>query len=101
MTTGSDVTLAEIARAAEVIKSTADPTAEVIWGHVIDDEVGDAIRLTLIATGFPESKAKPAPVVEKSRKEVPSPSVRTIFSFAVSLSSPLGGFLWDSVLPIH
>ncbi len=92
VTTGSDVTLAEMARAAEVIKSTADPTAEVIWGHVIDDEVGDAIRLTLIATGFPESKAKPAPVVEKSRKEVPSPSVRTISSLFSSRKNEGNGF---------
>lgn len=92
VTTGSDVTLAEMARAAEVIKSTADPTAEVIWGHVIDDEVGDAIRLTLIATGFPESKAKPTPVVEKSRKEVPSPSVRTISSLFSSRKNEGNGF---------
>ena len=62
VTTGPDVTLAEMARAAEVIKGTADPKAEVIWGHVIDEEVGEAIRLTLIATGFPEGKAKPTPL---------------------------------------
>ena len=59
---------------------------------VIDDEVGDAIRLTLIATGFPESKAKPAPVVEKSRKEVPSPSVRTISSLFSSRKNEGNGF---------
>ena len=78
VTTGPDVTLAEMARAAEVIKATADPKAEVIWGHVIDEEVGEAIRLTLIATGFPEGKAKPASLPEKGRKYAPSPSVRTI-----------------------
>ena len=66
VTTGPDVTLAEMARAAEVIKATADPKAEVIWGHVIDEEVGEAIRLTLIATGFPEGKSKPVPNSEKT-----------------------------------
>ena len=92
VTTGSDVTLAEMARAAEVIKATADPTAEVIWGHVIDEEVGDAIRLTLIATGFPEDKTKPAPVVEKFRKEAPSPSVRTISSLFSARKNEGNGF---------
>ena len=80
VTTGPDVTLAEMARAAEVIKATADSQAEVIWGHVIDEEVGEAIRLTLIATGFPEGKAKPVPLPDKGRKEAFSSSARTISS---------------------
>ncbi len=92
VTTGSDVTLAEMARAAEVIKATADPKAEVIWGHVIDEEVGDAIRLTLIATGFPEAKSKAAPPMEKGRKEVPPPSVRTISSLFSSKKNENNGF---------
>lgn len=92
VTTGADVTLAEMARAAEVIKATADPKAEVIWGHVIDEEVGDAIRLTLIATGFPEGKARLGSVPEKVRKDVPSPSVRTISSLFSSKKSENAGF---------
>ena len=92
VTTGADVTLNEMARAAEVIKATADPKAEVIWGHVIDEEVGDAIRLTLIATGFPEGKSKPAPVPDKVKKDVPSPSVRTISSLFSSKKSENNGF---------
>ena len=46
-------------KTAEVIKATADPDANVIWGHVIDPDIGDSMRVTLIATGFPEGKVKP------------------------------------------
>lgn len=92
VTTGPDVTLAEMARAAEVIKATADPKAEVIWGHVIDEEVGEAIRLTLIATGFPEGKAKPAPLPDKGKKDAPSPSVRTISSLFNAKRNESTGF---------
>ena len=57
VTTGPDITLMEMSKAAEVVKSTADPEAEVIWGHVIDEKMGGKVRVTLIATGFPEGRA--------------------------------------------
>ena len=59
VTTGEEFTLHEMNKTAEVIKATADPDANVIWGHVIDPDIGDSIRVTLIATGFPEGKVKP------------------------------------------
>ncbi|MBR0044425.1 MAG: hypothetical protein IJP56_06265, partial [Synergistaceae bacterium] len=48
--------------------ATADPDANVIWGHVIDPDIGDSIRVTLIATGFPEGKVKP---VVNNRQQAP------------------------------
>ena len=65
VTTGKDVTLMEMSKAAEVIRATADPKADVIWGHVIDEEMGEDFRVTLIATGFPERstpRSAPPPV---------------------------------------
>ena len=59
VTTGEEFTLHEMNKTAEVIKATADPDANVIWGHVIDPDIGDSMRVTLIATGFPEGKVKP------------------------------------------
>ena len=59
VTTGEEFTLHEMNKTAEVIKATADPDATVIWGHVIDPDIGDSMRVTLIATGFPEGKVKP------------------------------------------
>ena len=84
VTTGPDVTLMEMTRAAEVIKETADPEANVIWGHVIDEAVGESVHVTLIATGFPEgnlNNVKPAnktakPVVPSVSQDKP---LRTIF----------------------
>ena len=53
VTTGPEITLEEMTQAADIIQSTADEDAQVIWGHVIDDSLGDKVRVTLIAT-FPE-----------------------------------------------
>lgn len=53
VTTSSEITLQEMTEAANIIEETADPDADVIWGHVIDDTLGDKVHVTLIAT-FPE-----------------------------------------------
>src|SRR5205807_2307841 len=49
---GSDIGLFEVNEAAEVVTSAADQNANVIFGAVIDDSVGDEVRVTVIATGF-------------------------------------------------
>lgn len=54
VTSGPDVTLVEMTRAAEVIKDAADPDANVFGGHVVSKEVGSSILVTLIATGIPD-----------------------------------------------
>ena len=52
VTGGSDIGLFEVNEAAEVVTSAADQNANVIFGAVIDDAVGDEVRVTVIATGF-------------------------------------------------
>jgi cell division protein FtsZ len=47
-----DIGLFEVNEAAEVVTSAADQNANVIFGAVIDDAIGDDIRVTVIATGF-------------------------------------------------
>lgn len=49
---GSDLGLYEVNEAAEVVASAASPEANIIFGAVIDDAMGDEIRVTVIATGF-------------------------------------------------
>src|SRR5690606_19737335 len=49
---GSDLGLFEVNEAAEIIHSVAHPDANIIFGAVIDDEMGDEIRVTVIAAGF-------------------------------------------------
>ncbi len=52
ITGGPDMGLLEVNEAAELIQATADPDANIIFGAGIDDEMGDSIRITVIATGF-------------------------------------------------
>jgi len=52
ITGGSDIGLFEVNEAAEVVTSAADVNANVIFGAVIDDAMGEEIRVTVIATGF-------------------------------------------------
>ncbi len=47
-----DVGLFEVNEAAEVVTGHADPNANVIFGAVIDESMGDEVRVTVIATGF-------------------------------------------------
>ncbi|MGH9065888.1 MAG: cell division protein FtsZ [Acidimicrobiales bacterium] len=49
---GSDLGLFEVNEAAEIIHSVAHPDANIIFGSVIDDGMGDEVRVTVIAAGF-------------------------------------------------
>jgi cell division protein FtsZ len=49
---GSDLGLFEVNEAAEIIHSVAHPDANIIFGSVIDDAMGDEVRVTVIAAGF-------------------------------------------------
>ena len=53
VSTGTEITLGEMSDAAAIIEETADTEAQVIWGHVIDESLGEKVHVTLIAT-FPE-----------------------------------------------
>lgn len=52
ITGGSDMSLQEIDEASQIINSAADEDANIIFGTVIDESMGDQIRVTVIATGF-------------------------------------------------
>jgi len=52
VTGGPDMSLFEVNQAAEIIRETADPNANLIFGAVIDDAMGENMRVTVIATGF-------------------------------------------------
>jgi cell division protein FtsZ len=57
ITGGSDLTLAEINDAAEIINRAADPDANIIFGTVTDPGMGNEVKITLIATGFDQPEA--------------------------------------------
>jgi cell division protein FtsZ len=52
VTGGPDLSLYEINQAASIIRETAHPDVNLIFGAVVDEEMGDEIRITVIATGF-------------------------------------------------
>lgn len=52
ITGGSDLGIHEVSEAASIIQEYADPEANIIWGAGIDEEMGDGVRITVIATGF-------------------------------------------------
>lgn len=52
VTGGSDMTLFEVNEAAEIVRASAHPDANIIFGAVIDPSMADEIRITVIATGF-------------------------------------------------
>jgi cell division protein FtsZ len=52
VTGGQDLTLFDVNEAAEIIRKTAHPEANIIFGAVIDETLSEKIRITVIATGF-------------------------------------------------
>ena len=63
ITGGSNLGLFEVNEAAEIIAAAADPEANIIFGAVIDERLGDEIRVTVIATGFDQRQ----PIEDKTR----------------------------------
>ena len=52
ITGGKELGLFEVNDAAEIIQNAADPNANIIFGAVIDEAMGDEVRVTVIGTGF-------------------------------------------------
>jgi cell division protein FtsZ len=55
---GADLTMFEVDEAARIISSSADADANIIFGAVIKDDLVDQVRITVIATGFDETRAR-------------------------------------------
>jgi len=78
---GSDLGLFEIHEAAEMVKESAHNEANIIFGAVIDDALGDEVRVTVIAAGFdggrplPRTTPVPARRTTPGGAETPAPKV--------------------------
>ena len=79
ITGGPQLGLFEVNEAAEVVAAAADPGANIIFGSVVDESLGDAVRITVIATGFDRARrsGRPAPVdrARRDRRETPPASL--------------------------
>ena len=68
VTGGPNMTLFEVNQAAAIIRETAHPDVNMIFGAVIDQNMGDEIRITVIATGF-ERSSMPRRALERNPRE--------------------------------
>jgi len=73
----SDLGLMEVNEAATIVQEQADEDANIIFGTIIDDNLGDEVRVTIIATGFDAAKNNPpqaaTPQPAPSPMEEPAP----------------------------
>src|ERR1700729_680258 len=92
---GSDLGLFEINEAAQLVANSAAPDANIIFGAVIDDALGDEVRVTVIAAGFDEldgSRPRPPPSAYPAPLSVtpppPSPAPLTVTAPPVTPPAP-------------
>src|SRR5205085_1677927 len=69
ITGGHDLGLFEVNEAAEIVQSAADANSNIIFGAVIDDSLGDDVRVTVIATGFDHDRVRTASTRPQSRTQ--------------------------------
>jgi len=77
ITGGKDLGLFEVNDAAEIIQGAADANANIIFGAVIDEGMGDEVRVTVIGTGFDHRPGRAARSSREARPPRPdrSPSI--------------------------
>lgn len=81
VTGGPDLSLFEVNQAAAIIRETTHPDANLIFGAVIDENMGDDMRITVIATGFDQqvrrqtlsrSMSTPRPTAARTETKAPA-----------------------------
>ena len=55
---GTDMSMAEVSEAAQIIGQAADPDANIIFGATIKDDMVDMVKISVIATGFDETRER-------------------------------------------
>lgn len=79
ITGGKDITLHEVSKASELIHDMAHPEANIIFGTVIDENMNETVKVTVIATGFDQKAQRPSATPERL---TPTPQ-------RISASSPI------------
>ncbi len=90
---GSDLGLFEISEAAELVAASAHPEANIIYGTVIDDALGDEVRVTVIAAGFESGEPTKieVPVIETPVAPTRDKSDPIEIAASVPAGTSLGG----------
>ena len=88
VTGGSDISIVDINEAANLVMEAADPDANIIFGAGIDENMGDEVRITVIATGFEKT---PFPAKEPAKKPREIEHERLFGSFGTNFLQNDGG----------
>ena len=78
ITGGPDLSMHEVNEAAEVITSSIDSNAKVIFGSVIDESMGDEVKITVIATGFSPSSRTESEVERMQKEDRPFSAIKPV-----------------------
>jgi cell division protein FtsZ len=82
--------MSEVDEAAKIISAAADPDANIIFGAAIDDSMKDQMKITVIATGFDNTKQKLKEFVSPFEKPVmPTPAPVSSGSIPNPFSTPV------------
>src|SRR3989339_548180 len=82
ITGGSDLTMTEVDEAAKLIAAAVDNDANIIFGATIDEQMVDQVKITVVATGFDETKRRlqelsvkePSSYTSESGDNAPAPA---------------------------
>ena len=100
---GPDLTLTEVSEAARTVEACADENANIIYGQIIDEELKDAVRITVIATGFKVGAAQssmdfaPRKDLFASTEPAPQPVQQAPVTF--SAPAPTSRFTDEDYIP--
>jgi len=89
ITGGPDLTLFEVNAASSIIRESADDDANIIFGAVIDDELTDEMKITVIATGFDREVSSVASAAATTA--IPAPPPRYVPRPSDDLPRPMMG----------
>jgi cell division protein FtsZ len=67
---GPNLGLLELREAAKIVKEVAHPDANIIFGNVIDESLGDKVKVTVIAAGFDSVRPKPKKILEENELDL-------------------------------
>lgn len=88
VTGGLDLALLEVHQAAEIISSSVDPDANIIFGAVIDEKLQGEIRITVLATGFGTPMARRSIEEKQSISQTPAFTMPSSSSLDLDLEIP-------------
>ena len=95
---GSDLGLFEINEAASLVQDAAHPEANIIFGTVIDDSLGDEVRVTVIAAGFdPNSASRKAIIIGDATTSSSASTAGTTHTIAPAAAGQLSSPVFEPI----